>query len=106
MHVYACVNILSHISRVAQPGLLYVLSPVTITARAPRIASVHITPLEPAVSSSGAPTLFPQCLFSASAWHGASRDPRLLLQPGDGRFVPYRFWPRCSGSGGSFAAGL
>lgn len=32
--VYVCVNILSHISRVAQPGLLYVLSLIATGVRA------------------------------------------------------------------------
>lgn len=54
-----CVNILSHISRVAQPGLLYVLSLIAVEARAPYIASLHIIPLELGISPSWAPAFFP-----------------------------------------------
>lgn len=61
---YVCVNILSHISRVAQPGLLYVLSPVTIRACALCIASLPIIPLKLGISPSCRnpcfPLLYPQ----------------------------------------------
>lgn len=50
-----CVNILSHISRVAQPGLLYVLSLVAIGAHAPYIVSLCIIPLELGIFPSWAP---------------------------------------------------
>lgn len=53
---YVCVNILSHISRVAQPGLLYVLSLTAIGARAPFLASLRIIPLELGISPSWAPS--------------------------------------------------
>lgn len=52
MCVYVCVNILSHISRVAQPGLLYVLSSVAIGACALCITSFHIIPLKLGISPS------------------------------------------------------
>lgn len=59
MCVYVCVNILGQISRVAQPGLLYVLSPVAIGAGAPCIASLCIIPLKLGISPSWAPACFP-----------------------------------------------
>lgn len=58
MCVYVCVNILSHISRVAQPGLLYVLSPIAIGAHAPYVASLHIIPLEIGSCPTWAPAFF------------------------------------------------
>lgn len=57
--VYVCVNILSHISRVAQPGLLCVLSPVAIGACARCIPSLHIIPLKLGISPHWAPACFP-----------------------------------------------
>lgn len=55
---YVCVNILSHISRVAQPGLLYVLALTAVAARAPYIASLHIISLELRIFPSWAPAFF------------------------------------------------
>lgn len=57
--VYVYVNILSRISRVAQLGLLYVLSPVAIGACAPCIASLWIILLKFEISPSWAPACFP-----------------------------------------------